>query len=67
MASSEKDNGTRKTIAGVAATAAAIGQMAYAQGTGKIKVGLLGCGDEATRAPVLRRTQGSDHRAGRFV
>ena len=47
MTSSDKDKGTLKknaTMAGVAAAAASIGRVAHAQGTGKIRVGLLGCG-----------------------
>jgi predicted dehydrogenase len=35
---------------GAVATAAALGQVAYAQGTGKIKVGLLGCGGRGNGA-----------------
>ncbi len=50
MASSEKDSGMLKKSAGVVAAAASIGQMAYAQGAGKIKVGLLGCGGRGNGA-----------------
>ena len=53
MASSQENKGisVNSTIkAGVTAAAASIGQMAYAQGTGKIKVGLLGCGGRGNGA-----------------
>ncbi|HPC96822.1 MAG TPA: Gfo/Idh/MocA family oxidoreductase [Sedimentisphaerales bacterium] len=53
MALSDNDKSTvRKNVAtaGVVATAASISQMAYAQGTGKIKVGLLGCGGRGNGA-----------------
>jgi myo-inositol 2-dehydrogenase / D-chiro-inositol 1-dehydrogenase len=52
MASSDKDKGTMKSTAtaGVIAAAASIGQRAHAQGTGKIKVGLLGCGGRGNGA-----------------
>ncbi len=53
MASSKNNKGisVSNTIkAGVTAAAASIGQMAYAQGTGKIKVGLLGCGGRGNGA-----------------
>ena len=52
MSSLETNKRTSRTNAGVgvAAAAAAIGQMAHAQGTGKIKVGLLGCGGRGNGA-----------------
>lgn len=52
MASSENDRNTLKhaATAGVMAAAAALGQKAHAQGTGKIKVGLLGCGGRGNGA-----------------
>ncbi|MHC4563878.1 MAG: Gfo/Idh/MocA family protein [Planctomycetota bacterium] len=51
MSSSKTSRGTSKVNAGGAvATAAALGQVAYAQGTGKIKVGLLGCGGRGNGA-----------------
>jgi predicted dehydrogenase len=51
MSSSQTNTGTSKlTAGGAVATAAALGQMAYAQGTGKIKVGLLGCGGRGNGA-----------------
>jgi len=52
MASSDKDRSTMKNVAmaGVAAAAASIGQRANAQGSGKIKVGLLGCGGRGNGA-----------------
>lgn len=55
MASSENKK-TRKSarntvgIAGVAAAAASAARMAYAQGSGKIKIGLLGCGGRGNGA-----------------
>jgi rhodanese-related sulfurtransferase len=43
--SSQLNNGISGTSAGVAGvTAAVLGQMAHAQGSDKIKVGMLGCG-----------------------
>ena len=52
MSSSQTNKKTSKTKAGVAAgaVAAAIGQSAHARGTGKIKVGLLGCGGRGNGA-----------------
>ncbi len=54
MASSEKDRRSPKKYATVAAGAVAaagsIGQMAHAQGSDKIKVGLLGCGGRGNGA-----------------
>jgi predicted dehydrogenase len=54
MASSEKSK-TKKNIhataaAGAAATAASVASVLHAQGTGKIKVGLLGCGGRGNGA-----------------
>ncbi|MCD6395277.1 MAG: Gfo/Idh/MocA family oxidoreductase [Planctomycetes bacterium] len=55
MASSENKE-TRKpvtntaAIAGVAAVAASVAKTAYAKGSGKIKIGLLGCGGRANGA-----------------
>ncbi len=55
MASSENKE-TRKpanntaVIAGVAAVAASAAKMAHAQGSGKIKIGLLGCGGRGNGA-----------------
>jgi len=52
MASSDKDKNNMKHMAtaGVMAAAAAIGRKAHAQGGGKIKVGLLGCGGRGNGA-----------------
>jgi len=52
MSSSQTNQGKSKTNAGVAvgAVAAALGQAAHAQGTGKIKIGLLGCGGRGNGA-----------------
>ncbi len=52
MSSSQTNQGKSRTNAGVAvgAVAAALGQAAHAQGTGKIKIGLLGCGGRGNGA-----------------
>lgn len=50
MASSDKSTMKSIATAGVAAAAASLGQRAYAQGGGKIKVGLLGCGGRGNGA-----------------
>ena len=54
MASSEKNKAKFKKdvkkVAGALAAAGAIGRVAYAQGSGKIKVGLLGCGGRGNGA-----------------
>jgi predicted dehydrogenase len=54
MASSEKNKAKFKKdvkqVAGALAAAGAIGRLAYAQGSGKIKVGLLGCGGRGNGA-----------------
>ena len=52
MASSENKE-TRKAVrntAGIAAVAASAAKVAYAQGSGKIKIGLLGCGGRGNGA-----------------
>ncbi|MGD8500757.1 MAG: Gfo/Idh/MocA family oxidoreductase [Phycisphaerales bacterium] len=53
MTVSEKDKGISKknaTAAGAVAAASSVAQMAYAQGSGKIKMGLLGCGGRGNGA-----------------
>jgi len=53
MTSSEKDNSTNKKVtmaASAVAVASSIGRVAHAQGSGKIKVGLLGCGGRGNGA-----------------
>ena len=70
--SSQVNKGISGTSAGVAgATAAAVlGQMAHAQGSDRIKVGMLGCGGRGNGAiqelPGGRSRRG-DHRSGRPV
>ena len=53
MVASEKDKGISKknvTTAGAVALAGSVAQMAHARGSGKIKVGLLGCGGRGNGA-----------------
>jgi len=52
MSSSQSNQGKSRTNAGVAvgAVAATLGQAAHARGTGKIKIGLLGCGGRGNGA-----------------
>ncbi len=60
MASSDNDRNTLKhaATAGVMAAAASLGQRAHAQGTGKIRIGLLGCGGRGNGA--LRQSLQAD-------
>ncbi|MHC4586331.1 MAG: Gfo/Idh/MocA family protein, partial [Planctomycetota bacterium] len=54
MTASKKDKGISKTntatAAGAAALAGSVAQVAHARGSGKIKVGLLGCGGRGNGA-----------------
>jgi myo-inositol 2-dehydrogenase/D-chiro-inositol 1-dehydrogenase len=54
MAASEKDKGISKkhttTAASAAVVASSVASVAYAQGSGKIKIGLLGCGGRGNGA-----------------
>ncbi len=52
MAASEKDKGisTKHTAAGAMALASSVASVAHAQGSGKIKIGLLGCGGRGNGA-----------------
>ena len=54
MTASEKDKGISKNhttvAAGAAALASSVASVAYAQGSGKIKIGLLGCGGRGNGA-----------------
>jgi predicted dehydrogenase len=53
MTASEKNKSTSKknaTVAGAAALAGSMAHLAHAQGSGKIKVGLLGCGGRGNGA-----------------
>ncbi|MBE0536100.1 MAG: Gfo/Idh/MocA family oxidoreductase [Phycisphaerae bacterium] len=50
MASSENKKAQTATAAGAAAIAASAAQVVHAQGTGKIRVGLLGCGGRGNGA-----------------